>query len=151
MAWWKSLISPVTGIVGDWLQGRHEIRMAELKAKISKIESSARIEEAKAAAIVHMAASAQEHEQNWERILVSQSSNDWKDEFWTIIVSIPLVLAFIPGLAHYVGMGFDNLENVPDWYLTVVGAAVSFAFARRGLLSVMSNARGRNNGVRQDD
>jgi len=137
MSWLSVLTGPVTELVGSFLERRHEIAKAKLQAEITKIESAARIEEAKARAFVEMASSAQEHSQNWERLLVAQSHKDWKDEWWTLIVSIPLVLAFIPGMAIYVQQGFTNLESVPQWYLTFVGAAVSFAFARRGLVDVM--------------
>lgn len=139
MAWFNAIIGPLGSIIGGFLERRQEIKKAELQMKLATIQSEARIAEAKATALVKMAASAQEHDQNWERILVENSKDSWKDEYWTLIVSIPLIMAFVPNMAHYVYEGFQNLENVPDWYLTFVGAAVSFAFARRGLMETMKN------------
>lgn len=129
------------GLARGWLEGNQKITEAKLQAKITTIESGARIAEAKATAVVNLAASDQEHSQAWERVLVEQSSASWKDEWWTLIVSAPLIMSFIPGLAPYVPEGFSNLETVPEWYLYIVFAAVSFAFARRELLPALKGLR----------
>lgn len=131
----------IVGLARDWLGGSQRIAEAKLQAKISEIESKARIAEAKATAMVNLAASEQEHSQAWERILVEQSSNSWKDEFWTLWVAIPISAMFVPYLAPYVQKGFTELEAVPDWYLYILFAAVSFAFARRELLPVLKGLR----------
>lgn len=129
------------GLAKEWLGGSQRIAEAKVKAQISEIESKARIAEAKATAMANLAASDQEHSQQWERILVEQSSNSWKDEFWTLWVAVPISAMFVPYLAPYVRQGFVELETVPDWYLYILFAAVSFAFARRGLLPVLKGLR----------
>lgn len=64
----------------------------------------------------------------WENIHATNSGSSWKDEFWTIVFAIPLVLCFIPDTVEYVNAGFEALKNTPDWYryclLTLVGASV---------------------------
>jgi hypothetical protein len=56
-----------------------------------------------------------------------------KDEFITIVVTIPLVLCFIPGMDVYVLAGFKSLEATPDWFrylitaIYCVGAGVPLA------------------------
>lgn len=129
------------GLARGWLEGNQKVTEAKLQAKITKIESTARIAEARATAFVNLAASKQEHSQAWERTLVEQSAASWKDEWWTLIVSVPLIMSFIPSLSHYVPTGFSNLEEVPEWYLYIVFAAVSFAFARRELLPSLKGLR----------
>ena len=138
---WDKITESVLGIGQGWLSGRQRIAEAKLQSKIAIIESEARIAEAKATAVSQLAMSAQDHSQRWEQMLVEQSGRDWKDEWWTVLVSIPLVMAFVPGFAQYVADGFTNLEQVPDWYLYVVFAAVSFAFARRNLLPALKDIR----------
>jgi hypothetical protein len=136
-----NVIGGVFGIATKWLEGTQKITEAKLQAKIVTIESTARIAEAKATAFINLAASEQDHSQAWERVLVEESGKSWKDEWWTLIVSAPLIMSFIPQLAQYVPIGFANLDTVPDWYLYIVFAAVSFAFARRELLPALKGLR----------
>lgn len=67
-------------------------------------------------------------EGSWENIHATNSGTSWKDEFWTIIFAIPLVLCFIPETVDYVNAGFEALDKTPDWYLycvlTLVGSSV---------------------------
>ena len=62
---------------------------------------------------------------SWEEIHAKGSNHSWKDEFWTIIFSIPLVMAFVPGLVVYVEEGFKALESTPEWYRYSVGVLVA--------------------------
>jgi hypothetical protein len=139
--WWSALGKAIVSVAGGWLQGRQKVAEAKLQAKITVISSKARIEEARASAVNNMATSGQEHSQNWERVLVEQSGRSWKDEFWTLWVAIPISLSFIPGVAPYVHQGFVELETIPEWYLYILFAAVSFAFARRELLPALKGLR----------
>ena len=59
------------------------------------------------------------------------AENSWKDEWFVILLSIPAVMAFIPGLSIYVGLGFDELAKAPDWYLGAFGIAVAASFGVR--------------------
>jgi len=65
---------------------------------------------------------------SWEELQAKGSQTSWKDEFWTIIFAIPLVLCFIPSCVDYVKQGFIVLNTTPEWYryclLTLVGASV---------------------------
>jgi hypothetical protein len=115
---------------------------AEMKLELEKVkvESEAKVMVAKAEAMIKLAGNAQEHEQLWERILAENQKGSWKDEFVLVLFSIPLVMAFIPGLAPYVSDGFDNLEVAPDWYLQIVmaGAAVSYGLRHLSLPQVFN-------------
>ena len=54
----------------------------------------------------------------WE---VEQIRNSgWKDEWVLGVISIPLVLCFIPGASGYVLAGFEVLQRTPDWYQWLV-------------------------------
>lgn len=67
-------------------------------------------------------------ESDWENTHAQNSGTSWKDEFWTIVFAIPLVLCFIPDMVGYVDAGFEALDKTPEWYryclLTLVGASV---------------------------
>ena len=62
----------------------------------------------------------------------SQDCPRWLDErLVRDTESIPAVMAFIPGLAQYVGAGFAELAKAPDWYLGAFGIAVAASFGFR--------------------
>lgn len=135
---WKTIGDGVISIVGSFFETRKIKAEGKIKLETVKVESMARIAEARATAIVNLAASEKAHEQNWERILVEQSGSSWKDEMWTVILAIPLVMAFVPGLAPHVMTGFENLTGVPTWYLVFVSSAIGFAFGIRSLTKMFS-------------
>lgn len=57
---------------------------------------------------------------NWEMEFARQAATSWKDEYTLIIVSIPLIMAFIPGMDQYVKAGFDSFASTPLWYQAMV-------------------------------
>ncbi len=57
-------------------------------------------------------------------------ASGWKDEFIVLIWSIPVILAFVPGMQVYVTTGFQNLKEAPEWYLV---GWVSISLAIYGL------------------
>lgn len=57
---------------------------------------------------------------SWEMEYARQAATSWKDEYTLIVVSIPLVMAFIPGLSPYVMQGFAAFGNTPMWYQVMV-------------------------------
>lgn len=66
----------------------------------------------------------------WEKMMADGSTRSWKDEFWTIILAIPLFLAFIPGAVGFIEDGFNVLALMPQWYGIAIGAAISAAFGK---------------------
>ncbi|MDB4302182.1 hypothetical protein N9924_01305 [bacterium] len=61
---------------------------------------------------------------SWEEIHAKGSHNSWKDEFWTIVFAIPLILCFIPSMTDVVSAGFVVLDSTPEWYRYTVGVLV---------------------------
>ena len=68
---------------------------------------------------------------DWDKIMAAATENSWKDEFWTIILAIPAVLAFFPFTVDYVLEGFIALDQMPEWYKAAVGVAIAAAFGFR--------------------
>ena len=103
-------------------------------AERSKIRTMAKVErEAKLA----------NAEIDWDTEQVRASASSWKDEFWTIVLAIPVVMAFIPSLAPYVGDGFAVLNSTPDWYKGALGVAIAAAFGVRQFAKVMDKRKGK--------
>ena len=69
---------------------------------------------------------------DWERVMAENSGSSWKDEFFVIVLSIPLILAFVPGAEGIVDRGFEQLHKAPDWYFYSLGIAISASFGVKG-------------------
>jgi hypothetical protein len=55
-------------------------------------------------------------------------------EFWTVVLAVPVVLAFFPwGGAEVVHRGMQALASSPDFMKWAVGAAITLAFGIRGV------------------
>lgn len=93
---------------------------AKRKIKAAQVETELAILKAKATADI-----------DWDKAAMQASATSWKDEWFVILLSIPAIMAFIPGLAPYVGLGFDELAKAPDWYLGAFGIAVAASFGFR--------------------
>lgn len=121
-----TVIALVGGWATDWIGGKiaqmkatTEIRVAEAQAKIALAEKKelAKIE--------------------WEQSAVDQLSKSWKDEWLTLILTIPLVLIFVPGMEIYITRGFDSLQLVvPDWYLYLLGGVFASGLGLRNLADI---------------
>ena len=75
----------------------------------------------------------QEIDNSWELEQIKNSG--WKDEFVLLLLSIPLVMSFIPQMQPYVVDGFAALSTTPDWYqwliLSVFAAIYGIRIWRR--------------------
>lgn len=104
----KSLI----GVGGAFLQGKAENKRAEIEGKNAAIQEKLR------------------QTGSWDEIHAQNSANSWKDEWFTILFSIPLILAFIPSAVPFVAEGFRVLDTMPDWYkhglAVLVAASVGY-------------------------
>ena len=64
-----------------------------------------------------------------------------KDEWLTLLFSIPLVLAFIPGCEDIVSRGFEALDKCPTWYKAAVSAMIASVFSLRGAKAFMNRKK----------
>ena len=70
MSIFTALIGPVADLGKTFLQNKAEEKQAKHQAKMSVIQNDA----------------------DWESKMADASSNSWKDEFWTIVLSIPVFM-----------------------------------------------------------
>ena len=68
---------------------------------------------------------------DWDLEMAKGSQSSWKDEWLTILFSIPLILAFIPGMEEVVANGFAQLNAMPEWYQYSLGVIVAASFGVR--------------------
>tara|TARA_Y100000114_G_scaffold90668_1_gene84169 strand:- start:98 stop:487 length:390 start_codon:yes stop_codon:yes gene_type:complete len=114
------LIGPIANLAGTWLEGKVEKTKAETGAKVAKAKAEATIMERKATG-----------ELEWDLEMARGSQSSWKDEWLVILFSIPLILAFIPGMEEVVANGFQQLEQMPQWYQYSLGVIVAASFGVR--------------------
>jgi hypothetical protein len=125
----KGLVSPVTNYF-----------MANQKRKAAKLTSDLKITEAKTNAQISKIETGQLADISWENTQINKSG--WKDEYWTIVLSIPAILCFVPGMVEHVRAGFDALGGMPGWYQWMLGIAVGAAFGYRKIADFMSLKKG---------
>ena len=116
-----SLIAPVANNATGIIKNRGEIAQAKHQAKMSQIQNDA----------------------DWESKMAAASGASWKDEFWTLVLAVPIFMvgyavAFddlaVMGRVH---AGFDALSNLPDWYQYLLFIGVSASFGIRGADKLM--------------
>ena len=118
---WQALISPISNLVGGYLNNKHEQAQAKHQAKLQVIQNDA----------------------DWETKMAIASGSSWKDEFWTIVLAVPLfclgwsVVADNPAILDRVSDSFSALDNLPDWYQYLLFLAVSASFGIRGADKLM--------------
>ena len=64
--------------------------------------------------------------------MAENSGSSWKDEWFVIILSLPLILCWIPAADGWVQRGFEQLDKAPDWYFYSLGIAISASFGVKG-------------------
>ena len=114
------LIGPVANLASTWLQGHVEKGKAKTEAVVAQKKAEAVVYERKANAEI-----------DWDLEAIKGSSNSWKDEWLVILFSVPLILAFIPGMEGVVENGFNQLEAMPTWYQYSLGVIVAASFGVR--------------------
>ena len=117
---WTALISPIASLAGTWLEGKVETKKAETATKVAKAKAEAVIMEKQATGEI-----------DWDLEMARGSQSSWKDEWLVILFSIPLILAFIPGMEEVVANGFSQLEAMPQWYQYSIGVIVAASFGVR--------------------
>ncbi len=114
------LIGPIADLAGTWLKGSVEKSKAKTEAKVAQAKAEAIIMEKKATGEI-----------DWDLEMAKGSQTSWKDEWLTILFSIPLILAFIPGMEEVVANGFAQLQAMPEWYQYSLGVIVAASFGVR--------------------
>ena len=117
----QALIAPIASLATGWLSNKAEEKKAVHEQKLSVIKS----------------------ESNWENLMAESSASSWKDEYWTIILSMPFVLLFFAVLMdntlmiERIELAFLLFDKLPDWYQYLLFMAISASFGIRGAKSLM--------------
>ena len=118
---WQALISPITNLVGGYLNNKHEQAQAKHHAKLQVIQNDA----------------------DWESKMADASANSWKDEWFALLLSAPIVaVMYGVGVNDVTVMdrvhdAFNALGNLPEWYQYLLFVAVTSSFGIKGADKIM--------------
>ena len=118
---WSALISPLASLAGTWMEGKVEKTKAVAQAHVAEAKSRATIAEKKATGDI-----------DWEQAAIENTATSWKDEWLTLLFSVPLILAFCGDWGReIVAEGFAALEAMPTFYQYTLGTIVAASFGVR--------------------
>lgn len=118
---WQALIGPIAGVVKEWLNNKAEVNRAKHEATVQAIKNDG----------------------NWEDIQARNSGTSWKDEWWTVVLSIPLLAVGVAvaiddmTIVDRVHAAFATLGTLPDWYQYLLFVAICASFGIKGVNSLM--------------
>jgi len=118
----QMLLGPALELGKDLIRGKAEEKKAIQQRKINAIQNDA----------------------DWENKMADATANSWKDEFWSIILALPIV-----AVAYSVAMddvtiiarvneGFEAL-----WYQYLLFIAVSASFGLKSADKIMNMKKGK--------
>ena len=122
MNWLTSLISPVANIAGQIIKNRNEISKAKHEAQMQTIQNNA----------------------DWEAKMADASANSWKDEFWTLVLSVPIfmigysIIVNDPSIIDRTKYAFQALGELPDYYQYLLFICISASFGIKGVDRLLS-------------
>lgn len=115
------------GLAGPAIDYFKERQRLKAEAKARKDELDAAVHKVR---LEHIG-KAQDYEQAWNLAQIQNSG--WKDEWFTVLLSIPAIFAFLPSAVPHIQAGFIALNSMPGWYKAAFGVAVSAAFGYQKL------------------
>lgn len=114
--WIGEVIGGVATLGKTWLEGRQKIQEAKINQQVIQINREA----------------------DWDSIQAEASKSSWKDEWLTILISVPMIMAFIPGAEDIVKAGFENLESCPVWYQYLIGVVFAASFGIKKVTDIFA-------------
>ena len=106
------LINSLTGLATSVIDGKTQLKLTE--AEVRKKQLTGEID--------------------WDISAMNATENSWKDEWITLLFSIPLILAFCGDWGNdIVARGFAALEVMPQWYQIALGGIVSASIGMRSV------------------
>lgn len=123
---WSSIVTTVLSKVAPNV-AEYYIQKQKLKQEVQleKLRGKAEYERQKTA----RAENSEGRDHEWE--ILSIKNSGYKDEWVLFLVSIPMVMSFVPAWQGYVVEGFKALEGTPDWYRFLILAIFSAIYGIR--------------------
>jgi len=121
------LLGPALELGKDFIKGKAEEKKAVQQRKINAIQNDA----------------------NWEEKMASATDKSWKDEFWSVILALPIIAVAYgaamdnPAIIERLTAAFDTLNSLPEWYQYLLFIAVSASFGLKSADKIMGMKKGK--------
>ena len=135
MNWFSSVISGVFGVIAKPIEEWQKRKTLEVEQKDKELERQYELNLKKVDVATELAKQGMQIEANWDTNAQQDMKTSWKDEYLTILFSLPLILAFFPQTQDAVLKGFETLDKTPEWYMMLVTGIVAGVFGLRWLVS----------------
>lgn len=113
------------------------------KRKLIKAEGKLAIDKAKVDHNISMAEAGLLADIQADKSIIDQMSFTWKDEYLTLLFTLPAIMVFIPPLQDTAKEGFTILEELPMWYqVMLVLVAASGLGLRKFIEGVLTKITG---------
>lgn len=118
---WNLLIAPLADLAKQHFANKAEEKQAVHEAKLQRIAQ----------------------ESNWEDTMAKGSLSSWKDEWFTVVLSVPVVAVGVgialdnPTILLRTKEALDALTGLPEWYQYLLYVAVLSSFGIRGVDKLM--------------
>lgn len=123
------IIQTILGLGSGLLEKRQQLKEIELEGRTKIAVAQAEAEVAR----IHKITNA---EIDWDQAAIRQMEHSWKDEYLTLLLSAPLILAFLgPWGRTAVEEGFTAIAKAPEWYIVSVMVAIAASFGYRALVN----------------
>ena len=90
-----------------------------------------------------------QNDADWEAKMADATANSWKDEFWSIILALPIAAVAYSvaiddvSIIERVKSGFAVLNDLPEWYQYLLFIAVSASFGLKSADKLMNLKKGK--------
>ena len=125
----NAILGPIGAIASSWLDGRNEKIKADTKVKVAKAEAEAIVMQKQATGEI-----------DWDVAQAKASESSWKDEWLTVVFTLPLILLLF-GEEERVHNFCLALSNCPEWYQYLLGTIVAASFGFRGAAKFMGKKK----------
>lgn len=135
MSWFSTILEPIVNLVKEPIVEWQKRKTIEVENESKERDRQHELNLKKIDIAFELAKQGQQIEADWDTNAQQDMKTSWKDEFYVILFSVPLVMAFIPDMQDIVLKGFETLNKTPDWYMLLVTGIVASVFGLRWLIS----------------
>jgi hypothetical protein len=135
MSWLPSIIGGVFSVITEPVKEWQRRETLKVEQQDKQLDRQHELNLKKIDVALELAKQGQKIEADWDTNAQQDMKTSWKDEYLTILFSMPLILAFFPQTQDAVLKGFETLAKTPEWYMMLVMGIVAGVFGLRWLIS----------------